>query len=706
MGQLVGIDINDWGQGVINSIEPDLLPSAYIRGYNCALTSIGGDKAVVMKRKGCHCLNTTPVTGSTAVVGQHEFRLASGASFTAYHLLVSDSGRLDKVSTTGTLTTISATAFTSSSTQANLPDFADANNLCFIVNGTDAKKFDGTNVLTFGIVKPSTAPTLADSGVAGNHNGTYEARVTFYNSVTGHESSAGATSATVTVANKQINWTALPLSADGQVTSRKLYLRNTATQQNFYLVTTIADNTATTYTSNISDTALTVIGPDAFENDPPPAGIRYASWHRARMFVADGQNIYFSKIELPEAFDPDAYEPINPDDGQAITGLLSAFDILIIFKSNSVWAIVGDDPDTWTITQLNPSLGCTAHRSVVFADNRVFFWTPQGPAAMTRDGNATLLAPAYISETVSSDNLNFSITYLGKICVAADDTFQRIMWAVPGHGQSRNTIILPYNYRIDRWESDKWDPMDVASMAAVLNTDGRRTVMLGGYSGQVFDWWNTSNDGVVSGTVTGTFVATSNSVSIITDGSALFDTTGGKLIERKVTIVNEDGEMVGITRPRITANTTTALTLATAVSGLVIGATYTYYIGGPAFDWRTFWSNFGKPFIKKRFRFIYLDVRPASASVTALVSACIDYQNRDCVDKAFAFTTSDQSGTWDVSHWDEFLWDVILNIVPKRFRVSRSGGVLQVWVRQYAPNADLSVHKIGMTAELLSEKLS
>jgi hypothetical protein len=260
MGQLLFDKQDDWAEGFVSSAQSDVIPdNASPRMLNACLDSIGLGTAVVTKRRGMTVMNATPTTGSGAVIGNFAFFRRGGAALTQHHILISDTGRIDTLSTGGALTAVS-TALTAG---AHYPDYAEANNLAFIVNGEDAVKTNGTTAWTFGLTAPATAPTLA-AGAAGNHNGDYEARVTFIHTrgTETAESSAGPTSSVVTIANTQIDWTAIPVSADAQVTGRRLYLRNTATQTNFYFITEIANNTATTYTSNLLDTALTVIGPD------------------------------------------------------------------------------------------------------------------------------------------------------------------------------------------------------------------------------------------------------------------------------------------------------------------------------------------------------------------------------------------------------------------------------------------------------------
>lgn len=702
--------IDNWGQGVINSAEGDAVPeAAYIKGRNAALTSIGVGKAAVKKRDGFGCLNATAITGSSAIIGIYEFRRRVAAAFTQYHLAVSDSGRFDMFDPdSGALTNIGATTFTASTTQEYLPSFTTGNNLCFIVNGIDAKKYDGTTVYRIGIVEPSTAPTLADSGIAGSPNGTYEARVTFYNSATGQESSAGATSSTVTVASKKISFTAIPISTDPQVDQRKLYIRNTGTQSNFYLATTITDNTSTTYTYNGTDAALVDIGPDTAENDPPVAGVKFACFHKSRLFLADTTNVYYSKLDMAESFDPDNYETPNPSDGQGITGLVSIFDLLIIFKTNSVYVLVGDDPDTWAIRPIDNTIGCATSRSIILTEGRLYWWSEQGPVIWAGGiEKPELLAPPYISETVSPTNLSLDSTYLAKIAGSYDVVNERILWAVPQYAQTRNTLLLPFNTRVGRWESDGWDPMDVATLSTIDGADGQPFIIVGGYGGQLFRFGSSSSDGIASSTTyTGTFVASGVTVTTVTDLTATFDTTGAGLIERKVTICDSTGVPVdeAAIRPRITSNTATAFTLSTTVGNLTSGATYTYYIGGPAFDLQTKWLVHGDAFLKKRYMFLNTQVNTGGSIDDVLVNVYFSYDINEATTTSFSFTADYLGSNWDDVDWDDFTWSGTSEL-QTRHRIGRTGTSCMVRFRHYVPNAELLILKVAVAAEGLSDRL-
>jgi uncharacterized phiE125 gp8 family phage protein len=126
----------------------------------------------------------------------------------------------------------------------------------------EAKAFcqlDGTNAEP----KPSAITVaLAAPPAAGNvDNGAHRYLATFVTA--SGETEAGVVSAAVTVVDKTVNGkvqlTGIPLGGSA-VTSRKIY-RTAAGGAIYMLLTTIADNTTTTYTDNTADAGLGVGAP-------------------------------------------------------------------------------------------------------------------------------------------------------------------------------------------------------------------------------------------------------------------------------------------------------------------------------------------------------------------------------------------------------------------------------------------------------------
>ena len=111
---------------------------------------------------------------------------------------------------------------------------------------------------------------LATTPIAGNVDvGAHRYRVTFVTA--DGETEGGVVSDAVTVANKttngQVSLTAIPLGGSA-VTSRKIY-RTIAAGTTYLLLTTLSNNTATTYTDNTADASLGAACPAVnTTNDP------------------------------------------------------------------------------------------------------------------------------------------------------------------------------------------------------------------------------------------------------------------------------------------------------------------------------------------------------------------------------------------------------------------------------------------------------
>lgn len=707
MGQQLIEAIEDWSEGVITSARPDELPpNASPRGWNSAFYSVAPGKSVVGTRKGIATLNATAITSNPAIIGQYHFqpRDATTGVLGSIHLLLTDTGRLERLNSDTTLTNLS-TSFDSISPLA--PDFETANNLCFIANGTDSFKVTSTPaVQTFGIAAPS-APTAVATGVGGM-TGDYEVALTYLNSATGHESSRSPAT-TVTLAAQQLRVT-IPNAADTQVDFVRIHIRKGTLSAYFFRVVSgtginttqqaWADNYGTV-DLNLSDNDLNdliILSPDEDENDPPPTSLRYLCWHGTRMFGSDGKHLFYSKLGLPEAWDPEFEEPINEDDGQTITGLHSMGGVLLIFKTRSVYGLFGDDPNSWYLRQLDADTGCTSHRSILTIESKTYWWSLRGPMQLAGEAGRAPDAIGFelLQPTIATDALAYD--QFGNVVAAADYANQRVIFAVASTGATRNDTLLPFSYRLQRWEASKWDPMDVASFGQLLDSTNQPYVSLGSYQGQCFRMDSGTNDGVPSGTTTGTFVASGTSVSTITDAGAAFNTTGGALRERKVTLVDSNGAWIG--RGRISSNTATALTLAAAISGLTNGATYTYYIGGPDFQWDSAWRDFDAPFHKKRLEYLFLQGLAAS-STTLHLDLAFDWNPNYGQSKTLSLAGS--SSTWDATVWTHASY-ATKTVAHHRVRVGRTGRVWKVRVRLHIPDKPMTLLKLGVQAERMTTK--
>jgi hypothetical protein len=240
----------------------------------------------------------------------------------------------------------------------------------------------------------------------------------------------------------------------------------------------------------------------------------------------------------------------------------------------------------------------------------------------------------------------------------------------PSADSSFRHVIFPWNYRLNRWVSDEWTGIAATSLLTALDSDGVAWVYVGGayassLGGQVFRMWDTDTDGVVSGTITGTFVAGGASQSTVT--STGFVTTGQALAQRAVTIVDSNGALHA--QRFILSNTSTVLTLNASFS-TTSGATYTFHVGGPAFEWDTKEMDSGVAFHRKRYEFLHTQTQ-------------IFVDNLDSPSRYDSFSTS--SSTQHTVH--------------HRTRVAATGVSWRARITNYAANAPFALYGVGMTGQ-------
>lgn len=686
-------EMSTWAGGVNKATDTVFLPpNTSPRGLNSALALHRTGVPYVQKRKGITCLTPTPITGSGAILGQHDYEEVSTGIrrhvvTTATQIAVKDSA--------GAYSLLSGTL-----TSSALPSFATANNLAFIFNGTDAVKLRGTTVENVGIERPTVGTLSGAAGAAGLHNGTYELRVAYKNDNTGHISSASdSAAATVVVTNEAIDWANIPVSADPQVTHVLLLVRNVATQRQFYVADTVTNGT-TTATTSILDENLVVVAPTTTNRNPPVSGIKYCVVYRGRLVVATSEFIYWSKIDQPEAFDPFFVDGIDSS-GDPITGLAVNQDTLLVLKDDRTFSIIGDLGGSYKVTPVDSNIGCVAHKTIVNAGKDTYWWSRQGIVKYS-DGNIVRVGMSTYGDPEELVNAN----QIAVACAVNHDERDTIYFALPSVGQDRNTFILPLNYTLDVLESEAWDPMDIASLGLADDGTGVLRPMLGNQAGQIFQLWLGNSDGVAAGKSTGgTFVASAPNMSFIpfTDPNGL-EITDADSIERKVTIIDSDGHIVTPDlRPRIIAGGITNVLNITPPVTLTVGATYRVIIGGPNWQFDTSWRVNGSPWLKKRYEFLYLLLKGGQFGTSVRGTISFDYDELNLNAKDRTFVSASSGAAFDSAIFDLDVWDAV-NTLKRRYRVARTGRAWRVRLMNYEANDPCALLMVGMQPIAQTEK--
>lgn len=310
------------------------------------------------------------------------------------------------------------------------------------------KRFKTDFMQDAGIAAPSVKPTLADGGAgtltpAASYFGVY----TFYNSDTGAESNPSPVSTVLALGNlKDIDWSAIGVSTNGQVNARRLYRTLPDQQGQYFFVAQINDNLTTTYSGD--QVAQSDLGdPASFSNGLPPSPLSFHALFKERLWATDEVDLFFSEIGRPESFDPESVITVFKDDGHKIRGLHAFGERLMIGKTNAIRMLIGSDPSDFQIQTLTDRHGCTSHYSMKNAEG--FFYWFGGDDVYGSDGVSveSISDPKVktIVENIPSDqkeNVRAAI-------------YPPLSWYVlavaSGAGQTTNNYLLVYNYKTRAW---------------------------------------------------------------------------------------------------------------------------------------------------------------------------------------------------------------------------------------------------------------
>lgn len=206
--------------------------------------------------------------------------------------------------------------------------------------------------------------------------------------VSGTDVVNGALSNTITcdASNQKIELSNIPLGPAG-CTARKIY-RTEGGDTTLKLLTTLANNTATTYSDNVADVTLGA-AMAAITDDVPKC--KYLLIFQERLFMANeagnnrGSYVYYSDQYLPHYIPTysadlsttapgDYYDVVSPDDGDEITAIVNQLAVIYIFKQNSIRPYyVKGVPTVWTLGDVLTQIGSPAGNSVVHTEYGILY---------------------------------------------------------------------------------------------------------------------------------------------------------------------------------------------------------------------------------------------------------------------------------------------------------------------------------------------
>ena len=206
------------------------------------------------------------------------------------------------------------------------PCLIQARSTLFIFTGISDLIYDGVATRQIGIDFPAVIPSI-HSNITGalNTNGSYVFVYTYYNTVTGAESSPSLPSVTLDAgANGGIK---IQVTAGNSTTADQIKIYRSVSGGNVFFLDGTALITDTTYSSTISDAAL---GNELeLDNSRLPEPAKFATLLDNRLFVggfaSNPNRIQYSKVGLVgamfESFQAADFTDCDPNDGDKIVGI-------------------------------------------------------------------------------------------------------------------------------------------------------------------------------------------------------------------------------------------------------------------------------------------------------------------------------------------------------------------------------------------------
>lgn len=350
--------------GLDTKFEVSLLPDN--ESPDCA--NVIFSNGAVATRQGSIKLNTAAVSAQT-FNGLYTRRAHDGVSETMVAWAGTDMFTLN---TTTFVTVPSAQSIFQVGSRIGAAQYQ---NYMFIgQSGTTSYKWDGTYFTRHGVYAPTTTAAVASNGVGVlTASGQYQYKVTYMNSAL-VESDIGPVSSTfiISTTSGQNTVSNIPTAAVSFGVARRRLYRNANGGTTFKLVTTLADNTTTTYNDNVPDTSLGANAPT--DNGVPPT-YSVILYHANRLFMNDTANpnyVWYSDLNTPYTVASTNFRLMGDNTGDLVKGFGIYENSLMVYCELSTWMIYMPSPtDTdWVDARVKSPFGSKSPHCILSYNNK------------------------------------------------------------------------------------------------------------------------------------------------------------------------------------------------------------------------------------------------------------------------------------------------------------------------------------------------
>lgn len=344
-------------------------------------------------------------------------------------------------------------------------------NLSFYGNGgSKPYKYNGTEFTRMGIPQPNSSPsdTSGTAGASGPATGDVTYKVSYVNSYLVEGDVSAATTTLTIAATATVSLTSIPIAPMSfGVAARKLYRRSAGSGGGYKLVTTINDNTTTTFLDQVVDANLTTTAPTD-QGEPP--NWQYACVHQERIFFlapSAPQTLYYTELGNPFVVKSLSFIQISDGDGEIANGLGTHANMVIVGKDASVWLIYmpSTDPTDWIRIRSNSKYGMASHYAQAdFNDRKMFIGKRYAKiagflalAGASTEPSATDLFATSVASDTQSDKIEPDVfTFVeGNIKKATAIEYQNKLWFAVPYSAVLGTNNRVYQFDFQRRTNSK-----------------------------------------------------------------------------------------------------------------------------------------------------------------------------------------------------------------------------------------------------------
>ncbi len=175
---------------------------------------------------------------------------------------------------------------------------------------------------------------------------------------------------------------------------------------------------------------------------------------------------------------------LDTNNGQYITGMVSAFGNLYIFENNSIWMLSGTNRDDFNLQKMVDNVGSLSQQSIAIVNNTIFFITSQNDIAIY-DGNFSVkFISSKIRNTIGENNFNRAAQSLGLAFSSYRYKDLDYYASESTLGSSSNDQVLLFDTYREAWT--KLQAMTPNSWTVIPSANGINKMVFGDYGGLIY----------------------------------------------------------------------------------------------------------------------------------------------------------------------------------------------------------------------------